>query len=80
MPPHPLKNFEIRKYYQKEPKFNSIYSRPNLPKIKDAAFKNIPKEINKFIGSRNIIINFYRIQAYDSIICGYFIFDSFILC
>ena len=27
MPPHPLTNFEIRKYYQKEPRFNGVYSR-----------------------------------------------------
>ena len=35
MPPHPLKNFEIQKYYQKEPKFNGVYSRNNLAKTKD---------------------------------------------
>ena len=26
----------------------------------------------KFIGNKKIIINIYRIQAYDSIMCGYF--------
>ena len=35
MPPNPLTNFEIQKYYQKEPKFNGVYSRNNLPKTKD---------------------------------------------
>ena len=30
------------------------------------------KEIRKFIGNKNIITNIYRIQAYDSIMCGYF--------
>ena len=35
MPPHPLTKFEIRKYYQNEPRFNGVYSRDNLPKIKD---------------------------------------------
>ena len=34
MLPHPLTNFEIQKYYQKELKFNDVYSRNNLPKIK----------------------------------------------
>ena len=44
--------------------------------------EHIPKEIMKFIGNgqsssakarnKNIITNIYRIQAYDSIICGYF--------
>ena len=38
MPSHPLTNFEIRKYYQNEPRFNGFYSRDNLPKIKDGAY------------------------------------------
>ena len=38
MPPHPLTNFELRKYYQNELKFNGVYSRDNLPeKKKDGA-------------------------------------------
>ena len=38
MPPHHLTNFEIRKYYQNEPR---VYSRNNLSKIKDGAYINI---------------------------------------
>ena len=34
--------------------------------------KIFQKEIKKFIGNKNIITNIYRIQAYDSIMCGYF--------
>ena len=34
--------------------------------------EHIPKEINKFIGNKNIKSNIFRIQAYDSIMCGYF--------
>ena len=34
--------------------------------------EHIPKEIRKFIRNKNIITNIYRIQAYDSIMCGYF--------
>ena len=30
MPPHPLNNFEMQKYYQNEPKFNGVYSRNSL--------------------------------------------------
>ena len=100
MPPHPLTNFEIQKYYQNELRFNGVYSRDNLPnKIKDGAYvinldeysdivthwvslylnnndvpyfdffgvEHIPKEIKKFIGSKNVIANIFRIQAYDSI-------------
>ena len=37
MPPHSLTNFEIQKYYKNEPKFNGVYSRNNLSKIKDGA-------------------------------------------
>ena len=100
----PLTNFEVQNYYQKEPKFNGVYSRNNLPKIKDGAHiinldkyewvgihwitlyvnvknvtnfdsfgvEHILKEIGKFIGHKKIITNIYRIQAHDSIICGYF--------
>ena len=32
----------------------------------------IPKEIKKLIKNKNIITNIYRIQAYNSIMCGYF--------
>ena len=32
----------------------------------------IPKEVMKFIARKKIITNIYRIQAYDSIMCGYF--------
>ena len=38
MPPHPLTNFEIKKCYQNEPRFNGVYSRDNLPRIKDGAY------------------------------------------
>ena len=38
MPPHPLTNFEIQKYYQNEPKFNGAYSRNNLVKIKNEVY------------------------------------------
>ena len=38
MPRHPLTNFEIQKYYQNEPRFNGVYSRHNLSKIKDGAY------------------------------------------
>ena len=104
MPPHPLTNFEIQKYYQNEPRFNGVYSRDNLPKIKDGAYvinldeysdigthwvalyvqnndvtyfdsfgvEHNSKEIRTFISNKNIKTNIFRIQAYDSIMCGYF--------
>ena len=33
--------------------------------------EHIPKEIIKFIENRNIKTNIFRVQAYDSIMCGY---------
>ena len=103
-PPHPLTNFEIQKYYQNEPRFNGVYSRDNLPKIKDGAYvinldeysdigthwvtlfvqnnnviyfdsfglEHISKDIKTFISNKNIKTNIFRIQAYDSKMCGYF--------
>ena len=97
----------IMKYYQNEPKFNGVYSRNNLSKIKDGTYiinldeyeflethwitlyvnaknvtyfdsfgvEHIPKEIRKLIGNKTIITNIFRIQAYDSIMCGYFVSD-----
>ena len=35
---HRSKKFEIQKYFQNEPKFNGVYSRNNLPKIKDVTY------------------------------------------
>ena len=104
MPPHPLTNFERQKYYHNQPRFKGVYSRDNLPKIKDGPYvinldedsnigthwialyvlnndvtyfdsigvKHIPKEIKAFIGNKNIKTNIFRIQAYDSIMCGCF--------
>ena len=34
--------------------------------------EHIPREIRKFIRNKNIITSIYKIQAYDSIMCGYF--------
>ena len=42
MPPHPLTNFEIQKYYPNEPRFNGVYSRNNLSRIRNGAcIKNL---------------------------------------
>ena len=39
MPHHPLTKFEIRRYYENEPKFIGIFSGDNLPeKINDGAY------------------------------------------
>ena len=47
MPPYPINNFEIQWYYPDEPKFNGVYSRNNLPKIKDGEYVIILMNVNK---------------------------------
>ena len=39
--------------------------------------EHIPEEIRKFIRNRSIKTNIFRIQAYDSIMCGYFCIGFF---
>ena len=34
--------------------------------------EHVPEEIKKFIGNNNIKTNIFRVQAYNSIMCGYF--------
>ena len=34
--------------------------------------EHTPKEIKKFINNKDIIANIFRIEAYDSMMCGYF--------
>ena len=38
MPPHPLTNFEIKKYYENESKLNGVYSKNNLHKERDRKY------------------------------------------
>ena len=67
MLPHPLINFEIQKYYQNEPKFNGVYSRNNLHKIKDGAYV-INLDEFKLIGTHWIplYVNANNINYFDS--------------
>ena len=44
----------------------------NVSYFHNFGVEHILKEIRKFIENKNIISNAYRIQAYDSIMCGYF--------
>ena len=42
-------------------------------------FEHIPNETEKLVGNKTIITNTYRIQAYDSIMCGH-VCIVFIFC
>ena len=44
----------------------------NVTYFDSSGIEHTPKEIKKFIVNKNVVTNIYRIQAYDSIICGYF--------
>ena len=35
---HTLSNIEITKYFNYEPRFNAVFSRDNLPRIKDGGY------------------------------------------
>ena len=35
-------------------------------------FEHIPEEIKEFIGNKNIKANIFRVQANNSVMCGYF--------
>ena len=67
MLPHPLINFEIQKYCQNEPKFNGVYSRYKLPKIKDEAYV-IKLDEYKSIGTHYVAVymNGYNIVYFNS--------------
>ena len=57
MLPYPLIDFEKQRYSQCESKFNDIYLRNNLPKIKDKAYVRNLDEF-KLLGTHWIVIDF----------------------
>ena len=42
--------------------------------------EHMPKKNKTFINNKNIKANIFRIQAYDSIMCGIFVLVLLILC
>ena len=51
----------------------SLYAHnKNVTYLHSFGVEHIPKEIKTFINNKNIKTNIFRIQAYDSIMCGYF--------
>ena len=58
MPPHTLVNFEIQKYYQNEPKYNGVYSRNDLSKVKNWAYIINFDEYELIKISKQLFINY----------------------
>ena len=51
----------------------SLFVKPKYTVYFDSfGIEHIPKEINKFIANKKIKASIFRIQAYDSVMCGYF--------
>ena len=69
MQPHRLTNFEIQKYYQNEPKVIAVYSRNNLPKIKDGEYVINLDEYNS-IGTHwmALYVNAKNVTYFDSFV------------
>ena len=44
----------------------------NVTYFDSIGVENIPKEIKRFKSNKNITTDIFRIQVYDSIVCGYF--------
>ena len=67
MLPRSLTSFEIKKYYQNEPKFDGVYSRNNLPRIKNGVYV-INLDVYKSIGTHWIAlyVNGNNVIYFDS--------------
>ena len=50
----------------------AFYVHNNVTYFHSFGVEHIPKEIKTFINNKNITTNIFGIQAYDSIMCGYF--------
>ena len=50
----------------------AFYVNNNITYYGSFGVEHIPDEIRKFIGNKNVKTSIYRIQAYDSVNCGYF--------
>ena len=54
-----------------------VNNKNNVPYFDSFGVENIPKEVKNFIDSKNMIVNIFRLQAYDSVMCGYFCIGLF---
>ena len=52
----------------------------NVTYFDSLGVEHIPKEIKKFINNKNLTTYIFRVQAYDSIMCGCFCIELLTLC
>ena len=63
----------LHKYSDIRTRWITLYALNNNVTYFDSfGAENIPKEIKIFIDKSIVVTNIFRIQAYDSIMCGYF--------
>ena len=63
----------VDEYENRATHWIALFVKPKYTVYFDSfGIEHIPKEINKCIDNNDIKSNIFRIQAYDSIMCGYF--------
>ena len=63
----------LDKYADVDTHWIALYAKNNEVIYFDSfGVEHVPKEIKRFIGQKSIITNIFRIQANNSIMCGYF--------
>ena len=63
----------LDEYYNIGTRWVALYVKNNdVTDFDGFGVEHIPNETEKFIDLKNLILNIFKIQAYDSIMCGYF--------
>ena len=62
----------LDEYSDIETHWIALYALNNVTYFDPFGVEHIPKEIKIFIDKSIVLTNIFRIQAYDSVMCGYF--------
>ena len=49
-----------------------LYFETEMKLLNSFCVEHVPKEIKEFVGNENIKANIFRVQANNSVMCGYF--------
>ena len=49
-----------------------FFSKSEIVYLDSFGVEHVPEEIKEFVGNKNIIANIFRVQANNSVMCGYF--------